>query len=426
MSIFRRLLARLSKPAPAVAPSPADSSGAPAGDRAAHAVNALGLDLLAQLAPSGNALLSPFSIQSALAMTYAGADGVTRDEMQRVLHFPTDEAQLHAAFAALHGSLEAIAEQTAARALMAKECGGPSEPVTLTVANRLFAQTSFEFRRGFLELLRERYVAPLQPVDFQADPEGAREEINGWVERRTRSRIQNLLPELSPMARLVLVNAIYLKAPWAVEFPEDATELRPFHVEGAAAQKRPTMLRQGQFGYRKMAGFSAVTVPYSGAELHLLVLVPDTVDGVAAIEKSLDAAVLAECAGAPTTEVILYLPKLELELPLSSLGEALIALGMKTAFDVPTGSANFERMVSRRGDDSVYLSKVYHKTFLSLDERGTEASAATAVVMMFQGLAAPTKTPKPVALKVDRPFVFAIQHRASGACLFLGRVSDPR
>lgn len=422
MSLFRRLLAGLVAMVPSVSSQAA--SPEPAAP-AAEAINALGLDLLGRVEPTGNSLLSPFSIQAALAMTYAGADGETRAEMRRVLHFPEDEAKLHAAFEALRGALEEIAKATSERAEQAKKWGGPQDPVILTVANRLFGQDSFQFRPPFLELVRQRYQAPLQPMNFAADPNKCCADINAWVEEQTRQRIKNLLPSLTSATRLVLVNAIYLKAPWAKEFNEGATAPRPFHVDGGAPQDRPTMMRQSHFGYRKLANAQAVTVPYSGGGLQLLVLVPDAVDGLAALEKSLTPALLGECSLAPTADVILQLPKFKLEPPLMSLGAALGELGMKQAFDVPKASANFERMAPRQGQDYLYISAVFHKTFLALDEKGTEAAAATAV-LMAAGSAAPMKQPDPIELKVDRPFLFAIQHRASGACLFLGRVSDPK
>jgi serine protease inhibitor len=150
------------------------------------------------------------------------------------------------------------------------------------------------------------------------------------------------------------------------------------------------------------------------------------VKGLAALEKQLTAEALADCAKMPAQEVILHLPKFKLTSDSISLGDELQALGLKTAFDVPQGSANFERMAPRLPDDYLYISRVFHKTFIELDEKGTEAAAATAVVMMRAGSAAPREKPKPIEVKVDRPFLFAIQHRSSGACLFLGRVTNPR
>lgn len=392
---------------------------------AAGAVNAFGVDLLGK-AEAGNALLSPYSIQAALAMTYAGAAEGTRAEMARVLHYPADDDALHGAFAVLQAALAEVERTTAARASNAQRWGGPSEPITLAVANRLFGQQGYEFRESFLGLVRDRYGAPFQPMDFAKQAEAARVEINGWVERQTRERIRDLIPPggLDRSTRLALVNAVYLKAPWQEEFPARATAAKPFHVAGRAPVEVPTMQRRGQLGYQQREGFRVVTVPYSGGEVQFVVLLPDAVDGLPALEKKLTPEMLASCARTPAAQVDLALPKFRMEPPLMRLGAMLRDLGMPQAFDRPRGSANFDRMAPRRPDDYLFISEVYHKTFLALDEKGTEAAAATAVVMMRAASA--VKPEQPVVCKVDRPFLFAIQHVPSGACLFLGRVTDPR
>jgi serpin B len=394
---------------------------------AAQAINTLGLELLARTsAPTNNALLSPYSIQSALAMTYAGADGQTRTEMARVLHFPNNDAALHGAFSALQAALDALTKSTMQSPEAQKLYGVSGDPVTLTVANRLFGQQGFEFRPSFLSLVKDSYGAPLEQLDF-AKPAAASQTINTWVERQTRDRIRNLVPAsaLSADTRLVLVNAIYLKAPWIEEFPAHATQPRPFHMCGGKTVEVPTLLRQAHFGYAQREGYAAVTIPYRGGGLHFLVLLPDAADGLAALEQKLTAAQLAACARLPTPEVILQMPKLKLEPPPLSLAKPLQALGMKSAFNVPAGSANFDRMAPPHAGASLCISEVLHKTFLALDEKGTEAAAATAVMMAPTAIAVGER-PKPIVVNVDRPYLFAIQHRASGACLFLGRVTDPR
>ena len=394
---------------------------------AAQAVNALGLDLLAKgTEPGANALLSPYSIQSALAMTFAGAAGETRAEMARVLHYPGDEAELHRSFAALQQALEEIHKSTALRAEQSRQRGGPSDPVTLTVANRLFGQRSYAFREAFLALMKDTYGAPFQPMDFAGNPSQARLQINGWVEEQTRQRIRDLIPPdgLNRETRLVLVNSIYLKAPWMEEFQARATKPLPFYVKGGEPKEVPTMYRQGMPGYSKREGFSVVTLPYSGGDLQFLILLPEAKDGLPALAAKLTPEVLAACANPGRAELQLYLPKLKMEPPLFKLGKVLRSLGMLTAFDEPQGSANFDRMAPRKPDEYLYISEVFHKTFLALDEKGTEAAAATAVAMMRA--TAILEKPKPIEVHVDHPFLFAIQHRPSGACLFLGRVTDPR
>jgi serpin B len=393
---------------------------------AAHAVNALGLDLLAKgSGANANALLSPYSIQSALAMTFAGAAGETRTEMARVLHFPEDEKSLHQSFTDLQKSLAGVAESTAEISRKTAAMGGSIEPLTLNVANRLFGQQDYEFRQPFLELVKDHYGAPLQPVDFIRNAEPERLKINRWVEEQTRDRIRDLIPKnaLSSETRLVLVNAIHLKAPWADRFPESATKPLPFLTGGGAADV-PTMRRVGRMGYDKRDGYQVITIPYVGGDMQLLVLLPDSNNGLAAMEAKLTPAILAACANPENSEIDLSLPRFKLEPPLMELSKVLVPLGMKSAFNKPQGSANFDRMAPRKPDDYLFISEVFHKTFLALDEKGTEAAAATAVVM-DRSLAVIEK-PKPVEVRVDHPFLFAIQHRPSGACIFLGRITDPR
>ena len=407
---------------------PALCSAAPSTEVAAQAVNALGLDLMAKgTASNANALLSPYSIQAALAMTYAGSAGNTRSEMAKVLHYPADEALLHQAFGAMAQALDEVAKTSAQQAENAKKFGGSAEPVVLTVANRLFGQQGYEFRQPFLDLVKGSYAAPLQAMDFVSKAQHERLAINAWVEEQTRKRIRDLIPSggLDRETRLVLVNAIYMKAPWSEPFHDTSTQPLPFAVMGTGAQKVPTMHRLGNIGYAKRDAYQVVTLAYTGGGLQLLVLLPDAKDGLAALEAKLTPDVLRGCAKPGTAEVDLYLPKFKLEPPVLRMSEVLRKLGMLTAFDVPHGTANFDRMAPRKPNDYLYISEVFHKTFIALDEKGTEAAAATAVAMA-RATAIMLDKPKPIEVHVDRPFLFAIQHVASGACLFLGRITDPR
>ena len=394
---------------------------------AATAINALGLDLLPKVGRSNdNVLLSPYSIQSALAMTYAGADGATRTEMMRVLHFPKDDAGLNHSFAALRQALAGLAARSAKRAEDAKRHGMTNDPITLVTANRLFGQAGVAFRAPFLEVLKDSYNAPLAPLDFRKSARDATKQINQWVATQTQERIRDLIPDgaLNAMTRLVLVNAVYLKAPWLHEFNAGNTKPQPFFVRGGKAEKVPTMESKADYGYAKRDGFTALVLPYNDPDLQLLILLPDATNGLAALEKKLTPALLADCARPQNTEVILQLPKFKLEPPTIPLTRELQALGMKSAFDQPPGSANFDRMAEREQGRGLAIADVFHKTFLSLDEKGTEAAAATAVAMAVTSM--PPPKPTPIEVKVDRPFLFAIQHRPSGACLFLGRLTDPR
>src|SRR5260370_24793888 len=182
--------------------------------------------------------------------------------------------------------------------------------------------------------------------------------------------------------------------------------------------------RDERFGYAKREGYSAVSLPYAGNDLQFLVLLPEDLNGLRAFESKLSAEMLAQCAKLEERDVDLHLPKFRIEPSTITLAEKLEALGMKTAFNQPRGSANFYRMAPRKPDDYLYISQVFHKTFIAVDEKGTEAAAATAVAMM--AATALIERPPPIEVKVDRPFLYAIQHVPSGVCLFLGRVTEPR
>jgi serine protease inhibitor len=395
---------------------------------AALAVNNLGLDMLAHAAKSQeNTVFSPYSIQLALVMTYAGAEGDTRQQMARVLHYPPSDPHILRDFARLQVDLDKMAQRTAKIAADSKKAGGPSEAITLTVANRLFGQRGYNFRPEYLELLKETFSSPLEALDFIRDSAGATKQINQWIAKQTSERIRDLIPPnaLNKETRLLVANAVYLKAPWREEFKQNETRPAPFHFADGRSADVPTMRRQDAFGYARHDGFVAVAVPYTGGDLQFLVLLPDTAVGLPNLESELTPDLLAECACLKPEEIVLYLPKWRLEPPLFALRRTFEALGMESAFDVPQGSANFNGIAPRRPTDYLYISNVFHKTFVEIDEKGTEAAAATAVVMM-RATAHLEEKPKPVEIRVDRPFLFAIQHRPSGACLFIGRVTDPR
>jgi serpin B len=402
--------------------------GATSFQLAAKATNELGVDLYRRLTKGDeNLCISPYSIDSALAMTFAGADGETRPQMARVLHFPNG-GDVTASFAALQHSLEQMSAKTAELVKESKKSGGSGEPITLNIANRLFAQKGYHFRETFLSLVKKNFGGGFEPLDFVADPAAATEHINKWVADQTRDKIRDLIPAdaLNKLTRLVLTNALYLKAPWADAFSEKTTQLEPFFVHGGGPVDVPMMRKRSEhFGYAKREGFTVVSLPYVGDDLQFVVLLPDELNGLRRLEPKLTADVLAACAKLDARDVDLHLPKFKLEPPTIALSETFQALGMKTAFDIPQGSANFDKIAPRKPDDYLYISNIFHKTFIDVDEKGTEAAAATAVVMMMAtGLARPK--PPPIEVKVDRPFVYAIQHVPSGVCLFLGRVTDPR
>jgi serpin B len=359
-------------------------------------------------------------------MTFAGADGETRSEMARVLHFP-NAGDVPASFSTLQQSLEQMSAKTGELVKESKKFGGPSEPITLNIANRLFAQKSYHFREAFLSLVKQNFGGAFEPLDFVADPAAATQRINNWVAEQTRDRIRDLIPggALDKTTRLVLANALYLKAPWASEFSQNATQREPFFVRGAPVDVPMMRKTDKNFGYARREGFTVVSLPYAGNDLQFVVLLPDDINGLRELESKLSADVLTGCAKLEKQDVDLHLPKFKLEPPTVALKEKFEALGMKTAFDDPRGSANFDKIAPRKPNDYLYISNIFHKTFIAVDEKGTEAAAATAVVMM-RATSMPGPKPPPIEVKVDRPFVYAIQHVPSGVCLFLGRVTDPR
>src|SRR4029077_18578515 len=311
------------------------ADGATNFDVAAKATNELGVDLHRQLATGDeNLCVSPYSIESALAMTFAGADGGTRTEMARVLHL-TNDSNVPASFAALQHSLEEMSARTVELVKQSKKFGGPSEPITLNIANRLFAQKGYAFREAFLSLVKQNFGGAFEPLDFIANPAAATQHINKWVADQTHDRIRDLIPggALDNTTRLVLTNALYLKAPWANEFAENATQPESFHVHGGTPVDVPTMRKTDKhFGYAKRDGYTAVSLDYAGDELQFLVLLPDDAKGLRALKSKQTSDTLARCANLERREVNLNLQKFKPEPPTIALAENFEALGMKTAF----------------------------------------------------------------------------------------------
>lgn len=221
------------------------------------------------------------------------------------------------------------------------------------------------------------------------------------------------------------MNALYLKAPWKEPFEEYATKPLPFHLAKGSAANVPTMHQVMGYRYAHRKGCTIIGLPYDRGDLQLVLFIPDQIDGLAKLERTLTAADLEAAARMDFRAVSLFLPKFKISPGSMRLSSALQALGLKTAFDLPRGSANFDGMAPRKPGDYLAIGEVVHQTWLALDEKGTEAAAATAVLMVA-GFAVSEKPKPPVEVRADRPFLFAIQHIESGTCLFLGRVTDPR
>lgn len=378
------------------------------GDAATVGVGRLAWDLV-RASGSGNAIVSPVSVWEALAMTHAGARGETAAEMARLLGMPDDRAAIAAA-------AEAIRKWFA---------DAKGEKITLDVANRLWVQRDKKPAGDFTALLESRYGAGAGVVDFAGAPEAARAEINGWVGDHTAQKITALLPPgtITSLTRLVLTNAVYLKAPWATPFEKFATHPEPFHVSSAAKAEVPFMHRGGTLVAGTVgSGPTAATVceiPYDGDRLAMVVIVPQAVDGLAAVLGGLDGNALAgwRTEALRPRPVRLALPKWKARKPLD-LKATLVGLGMKQAF--LAGIADFSGMDGTR---DLFVSAVVHEGFVEVNEEGTEAAAATAVIMAPRSMVV---RDEPLEVRADRPFAWAVVDRGSGAILFAGVVADPR
>ncbi|MGA2514483.1 MAG: serpin family protein [Candidatus Limnocylindrales bacterium] len=382
------------------------ASSPDAATQAAAAIDAFGFDFYkATLTAKDNAVFSPASIVLALSMAQAGARGETATQMDTVLH--------SAAGSGGGNGINSLDQLLAGFSGTFKDADGKDLDLTLRIANAPFAQRGLQLQPAYLDTLASKYGAGLRLVDFENDPSGACKLIDAWVSDQTEGRIPKLLDSLDSLTRLVLVNAIYLKAPWQTPFDEKNTEPEPFTRSDGSQVSIPTMgLNLSEGRYASGSGWQAVELPYAGGSLAMTIVVPDD---LAAFEASLDAASFARItASLQPADVDLTLPRFKIETK-SDLSSALAQMGMPLAFDPER--ADFSGITTQ---EQLYISKVVHQANIAVDEKGTEASAATAVVMVA-GLAPSNQ----VTLHVDRPFIFAVRDTSTGAILFLGRVVDP-
>ena len=354
----------------------------------------------------GNLFYSPYSISLALAMTSAGARGETAQQMAGTLHFILSQDRLHPAFNALDLEL-------ARRGEGAKSKDG--EGFRLNIINAIWGQKDYKFLSEFLDTLAENYGAGLRLLDFVGAPEESRITINKWVSDQTEDRIKDLIPQglIDSLTRLVLTNAIYFDADWQHPFRKDMTRNGPFYLLQGGEVMVPMMGQTESFGYAEGDGYQAVELPYDGGELSMVILLPAS-GNFKAFEDALNAQKLNAIMGSLENRGIrLTMPKFEFESS-CSLKETLSAMGMPIAF---SDRADFSGMTGNR---DLFIADVVHKAFVSVDEAGTEAAAATAGVM------APTGTPDvPIEVTINRPFIFLIRDIETGAILFVGRVVDP-
>jgi len=361
--------------------------------------NEFALDLYAKLrADDGNLFISPYSVSTALAMTWAGARGETARQMSEVLHFSLEQERLHPAFAALLAADEAKPEQSG---------------YELHLANALWGQTGYDFLPEYLELTKRHYGAGLREVDFAKAAEQARQTINAWAEGETRQKIKNLLTpaNMTPPPTLVLTNAIYFKGDWASRFDPDHTSTGDFHLNQRDKVRVPLMHHSGEFAYAATENVEILELPYEGDRLSMVVLLPTKADGLASLEKSLDRKTLERWLEKLERKTVrVTLPRFKLE-SRCDLATTLKAMGMTDAFG---GAADFSGMTGRR---ELFISQVIHQTCVEVNEEGTEAAAATAVTMK--------RTSRHASFAADHPFLFLIRDTNAGGLYFIGRVANP-
>jgi serpin B len=385
--------------------------GRPADIKAANDIKSLAggntafaLNLYARLKTTdGNLFFSPYSISTCLAMTYAGARGDTAAQMAQTLHFDTNQIQLASSFGELQKQLNNEQEK---------------KGIELNIANGLWGQKDYPFLPAFLNVAKQSYGANLKQVDFHTHAETARIEINDWVSDKTKAKITDLIQPgvLDPMTRLVLVNAIYFKGRWASEFEKQNTRKLPFTVSSAQKIEVPLMSRTADFRYAEVEGLQLLELPYAGDDLSMVVLLPRELDGLKGVEDQFNKQTLDRwLAQAREQKVAVFLPKFKMAAQFS-LAKPLAEMGMTDAF---SRNANFSGM---DGERDLFISAVVHKAFVDVNEEGTEAAAATGVVMRSMAVMMPRPTP---IFRADHPFIFLIRDNHSGSILFLGRLVDP-
>lgn len=377
----------------------------PSGDVAALAAanTAFAVELYSKLrAEPGNLFLSPFSISTALAMTAAGAKGTTLDEMNKVLHLPADAAPTF-------------------RGLLARVNGDAASTrgYQLSTANALWGMTGFPWRKEFTDLTRENFGAGLIDTDF-TKPEEARARINAWVEKETKEKIKDLIPAgiLSALTRMVLTNAIYFKGSWLSEFKKELTTTQPFLLADGTKADVPLMNQQKTFPYHEEEGLQVVELPYAKNELAMVLVLPTKPDGLAKVEETLTAAKVAAWAkGVKPETTRVFLPRFKAEKAFDLI-PPLKALGMTAVF-----GADADLSGMHTGQEKLAVSDVLHKAFVDVNEEGTEAAGATAVVVARASAPPPIQ---PKVFRADRPFLFLIRENATGSVLFLGRYAGPK
>ena len=360
----------------------------------------------------GNLFYSPHSLSLALGMLYAGARGPTASQMAGALQFRLPQSALHPAFNALDLELKSRAETPA-------EGDDTPKGPRLNIVNALWGRAGYPFLQEYLDVVGENYDAGLRGMDFAEDPEGARRIINDWASEQTENTIRDLLPEgsIHPDIALVLTNAIHFQADWLRPFPEWGTEERPFRLRDGSLVDAPTMSGQAVIGYADRDGYQAVELPYRGESASMVVFLPDE-GRFEQFEGRLDAELVAGAIESiELRSVQLYMPKFEFDSTFDMKG-VLSGMGMPDAFSASDADLSGVNGLACPTVGCLVVETAVHKAFISVDEEGTTASAATGITV------GPTSLPPD--FRIDRPFIFLIRDVPTGAVLFVGRVLDPR
>ena len=390
---------------PKKADTPADSVILGGLNQYVNSSNDFSFDMYRELNDGGgNIFFSPYSITTALGMAYEGARGKTADEMAEVLDFPTeDDARLE-----MMRSLQGLLNRKSAS-------------YSLSTANAYWLREDGELRQEYIDAIEDSYLAHGEKLDFAGDPAGAVDIINTWVEEQTNDKIKDLLSEgdIDPMTYLILTNAIYFKSDWKYQFDTEATEDMDFHTSGGEEESAQMMRMNDEskeLNHAANDDVQLLQLPYDNNEIYMCVLLPREND-IGSLETELDSSYLANLQNALSPEhVDLYLPKFKFEQKYR-LKKNLIDMGMPTAFGA---GADFTGISDEA--EGLYIDEVIHQSFVEVNEEGTEAAAATAVIMR-EGSMEPSSGP--VEFRADHPFIFFIQHEETGQILFMGKVENP-
>lgn len=358
----------------------------------------------------GNIIFSPFSLSLALSMTLAGAETSTERAMLDALQLNLDEQAVHPAFNALLAAIEESQEES--------ENEMVGDEFQLNIANSIWGQADYSFKQAFLDILAQHYEAGIYTVDFMHNPESARIAINDWIADETEEKIQDMIPAgaIDALTRLVLANAIYFNGSWMHPFNQNATAEAPFYpLEGSEQSVDMMKLYGERFLYHRGENYQAVNLPYMSSDFTMTILVPDSGD-YQNFESSLTQESLSEIlTGMTFKPVDIELPKFDFETAIDA-NDPLIALGMGAAFDPEV--ADFSGITV---EEDLMITDVLHKATITVDEEGTEAAAATVVIIGVTS----AMPEEPISLVIDRPFMFMIRHSPTNSILFMGRFVQP-